>query len=125
MNKEELAIEIAKDRAKREKISKQYRDLTKLIEENVIELVQLMESQDLRRFDNTQIGAVLITTNTIPKVEDWETFWKYIKRKNYSHMVEKRPSVSGCSEFFERGQKVPGINKFEKKNIRITKPTKR
>lgn len=46
---------------------------------------------------------------TKPQVEDWDTFYKYIKKNDYFHLLERRPSVTGCRELFETKGKIPGV----------------
>lgn len=44
-----------------------------------------------------------------PQIEDWDKFYAYIKRNDYFHLLERRPSVTGCRELFETKGKIPGV----------------
>lgn len=54
-------------------------------------------------------ASISISENVVPQVEDWEAFYKYIGRKKYFHLLERRPSTSGCRELFEKNGRIPGV----------------
>lgn len=54
-------------------------------------------------------ASISISENVVPQVEDWEAFYAYIHRKKYFHLLERRPSTSGCRELFEKNGRIPGV----------------
>lgn len=54
-------------------------------------------------------ASISISENVVPQVEDWEAFYKYIGRRKYFHLLERRPSTSGCRELFEKNGRIPGV----------------
>lgn len=54
----------------------------------------------------------------VPGLED--DFYKYIKRTGYFHLLEKRPSVTGCREIYQSGKVIPGITRFTKRTVKVT-----
>lgn len=66
-------------------------------------------------------ATVSIVESVVPNVEDWEAFYKYIKRMGYFHLLERRPSVTGCRELFETKGKIPGVMPFQKRKLNFSK----
>lgn len=65
-------------------------------------------------------ASVTLSKNLVPSVEDWESFYAFIGKKKYYHLLERRPSVSGCRELFEQKQNVPGVVPVPVVTIRFT-----
>jgi hypothetical protein len=65
--------------------------------------------------------TVYRTKSIVPKVEDWERFWKYVLRQRADYLIERRPSVTGCRELFQTKGKIPGLEPFEKHKIGVQK----
>jgi hypothetical protein len=64
-------------------------------------------------------GIVTVTTSVVPTVKDWDVFYEFIHRHRYYHLLERRPSVSGCRELFESKGLVPGVEPFVKEKLRL------
>lgn len=94
-------------------------------EYNQLEL-QLIEASDDQGTDR---GAGALATYTVlervvPQVENWDEFYDYISDNKYYHLLERRPSVTGCRELFESKGVIPGVQKFKKRTINLrTKQT--
>lgn len=67
------------------------------------------------------LATASITSSIVPDVVDWDAFWKYIVKTKYFHLVEKRPSATGCRELFETKGKIPGVVPFNKLKLSIRK----
>lgn len=63
-------------------------------------------------------SSFLIAPAIVPQVSDWDRFYKYIGRMKYYHLLERRPSVTGCRELWETKGEIPGVEQFTK--IRVT-----
>lgn len=55
---------------------------------------------------------------TVPNIEDADQFYAYIHKKKWYHLLQRRPAVKACQELWEKGMRIPGIEKFAK--IRVT-----
>lgn len=53
-------------------------------------------------------ATVSISENIKPQIENWDEFYKYIHRHKAYHLLERRPSVTGCREVFELRGRLPG-----------------
>lgn len=99
--------------------------------ELVQEEINAVESALLERMDKekTTKGAGAKASVSVGQLErfnisDEEAFYKYIKRTGYFHLLEKRPSVTGCRELYERNMAIPGITPYVKRTIKVTPITK-
>lgn len=81
----------------------------------------LMEQMDTEGVSKStgQSATVSITLSVKPSVDDWEAFYKYIHRMKYYHLLERRPSVTGCRELLETKGKIPGIVPFTQRKLNI------
>lgn len=86
------------------------------IREAEAELLSRMDSEGLTK-SSGQTSRVSINTTIVPSVTDWDAFYKFIGRHKYYHLLERRPSVSGCRELFETKGKIPGVLPFTKRRV--------
>lgn len=64
-------------------------------------------------------SSFIIAPSIVPQVSDWDAFYKYIGRMKYYHLLERRPSTTGCRELWEtKKAAIPGVEQFTK--IRVT-----
>lgn len=64
-------------------------------------------------------ATVSISSSVRPSVDDWDAFYAYIHRHKYYHLLERRPSVSGCNELLETKGKIPGVVPFTQRKLNI------
>lgn len=71
----------------------------------------LMAQMDKEQTTNGggKLATVSIVESVVPQVTDWDLFYKYIGRMKYYHLLQRRPSVTGCRELFEKKGAVPGV----------------
>lgn len=72
------------------------------------ELMKQMRGEGLESAKG-KFASASITEVVKPSVEDWDKFYAYIARHKYFHLLERRPSVTGCRELFETKGKIPGV----------------
>ena len=105
------------------------REQKRALEEQIKEIVgqaselenALMEQMDTEGVSKStgNSATVSITLSVKPSVDDWEAFYKYIHRMKYYHLLERRPSVTGCRELLETKGKIPGIVPFTQRKLNI------
>jgi hypothetical protein len=94
-------------------------DLEKQIEASANNLIELMEAQGVVR-STGRLATASISESIKPQVQDWAAFYDFIARHKYFHLLDRRPSVTGCRELFETKGVIPGVVPFTKKTIRTT-----
>jgi len=65
-------------------------------------------------------ATVSIKEQDTYKVDDWDQFYEYIRKHKAWHLLERRPSVTGCREMFELKGKLPGVVPGSFKKINMT-----
>lgn len=95
--------------------------------ELVQEEINAVETALLERMDREQTSAgagsrAKVTVGELDRynITDEEAFYRYIKRNNYFHLLEKRASVTGCRELYQRNKLIPGITPYIKRTVKVT-----
>ena len=82
------------------------------------ELIELMDQQNITKSTGSK-ATVSISTSVKPSVEDWDAFYAYIHKNKYYHLLERRPSVTGCRELFDHKGAIPGVVPFTQRKLNI------
>lgn len=106
-----LREEIRKHEAKIKELTDQKSEIELL-------LLKQMDEQGLERAAGAK-ASVTVSESIKPSVEDWDLFYKYIHRMKMYHLLERRPSVSGCRELFEKRGKIPGVVPFKQRQVQM------
>lgn len=90
------------------------------------EKMSMLERDLLLQMDAEGITKATGRTATIsvgeqirPNVTDWDQFYNYIHKNKLYHLLERRPSVSGCQELFETKGVIPGVVPFTARRINM------
>lgn len=105
-------------REKKRAHEKSISDIEKEIAVMEIDLMLLMKAEGVDKATGKK-ASVSITTNIRPNVIDWDAFYAFIHRRKYYHLLEKRPSVTGCRELFETKGMIPGVVPFSKETLNL------
>lgn len=68
-----------------------------------------------------KVGCVAVRSKEIATVEDWTKFYAYIKKNNAFELLGKRVNDKAVKERWEQKKAIPGITKFVRKVISLTK----
>ncbi len=105
-------------REQKRQLEEQVKQLQGQMAELENELIEQMDKQGVSR--STGVNAtVSISSSTRPSVDDWNAFYAYIRRHKYYHLLERRPSVSGCNELLETKGKIPGVVPFTQRKLNM------
>ena len=83
-----------------------------------LDLIGLMDAQHVTKSTGSR-ATVSISTSVKPSVEDWDAFHAFIHRHKYYHLLERRPSVTGCRELFDTKGKIPGVVPFSQRKLLV------
>ncbi len=83
-----------------------------------LELIDLMDAQGVTSSTGAK-ATVTIGTSVKPSVDDWDAFYAFIQKNKYWHLLERRPSVTGCRELFDTKGKIPGVVPFTARRINM------
>jgi len=105
-------------REKKHDLEEQIKQLVDQMNELENQLIEQMDTEGvLKATGNT--ATVSISTSIKPSVEDWDAFYAFIHRHKYYHLLERRPSVTGCRELLEIKGKIPGVVPFTQRKLNI------
>ena len=82
------------------------------------DLIEQMDQQNITKSTGSK-ATVSISTSVKPSVEDWDAFYAYIHKNKYYHLLERRPSVTGCRELFDHKGVIPGVVPFTQRKLNI------
>ena len=60
-----------------------------------------------------------ITPDVIPQVQNWDDFHKFILKKKWLHLLQRRPTIAACRELWEQNIKIPGVEKFSRNKVSV------
>ena len=110
----------------RQNLVAEKKELQSLLEafEAQINEVETQLLQQLDKEGTTNGGGknatVSVVESIVPNVKDWDSFYKFIARMKYFHLLERRASVSGCRELFETKGAIPGVEPFTKRRLNFS-----
>lgn len=105
-------------REKKRKLEEQVKKLSDQMAQLEAELIEQMDKQGISK-STGKLATVSVTTSVKPSVEDWDVFYEYIRKNRYFHLLERRPSVTGCRELFETKGKIPGVVPFTQRKLNV------
>lgn len=100
------------------RLEEQVKQTTEQIEAAEKALIAQMDGDGVVRATG-KLATVSISETIKPAVEDWDEFYNYISKNKYFHLLERRPSVTGCRELFETKGKIPGVVPFTQRKLNI------
>jgi hypothetical protein len=105
-------------REQKRALEEQIKQLSEQMNELENQLIDQMDKEGVTKASGNA-ATVSISTSVKPSVEDWDAFYAYIHRHKYYHLLERRPSVTGCRELLETKGKIPGVVPFIQRKLNI------
>lgn len=105
-------------REKKRKHDEAIKELEKQMSTLQQELITQMQTEGITASKGKK-ASISISDNIVPQVEDWDAFYEFIRKKKWFHLLERRPSVSGCRELFEKNGRIPGVMPFNKITLNL------
>lgn len=68
-----------------------------------------------------KLCSVTITRKIKPTVEDWDIFYKYVKRTGAFELLQRRLGEKAVQERWDAGKVIPGVGSFPHLGLSITK----
>lgn len=89
-------------------------------------LFALMEEQGTETIRNSEVGLqVSVGETETDTIEDYEEFARFVLRHKLLHLLQRRISSTALREYEEStGRRPPGLGKFKRKRLHVTKFTK-
>lgn len=84
------------------------------------QLLDMLDDQELTRVAAGKF-TVSITENVVPTVDDWDSFYQFMKDEDALFMLQRRPSPPAYREMLEArdGEEIPGVSSYTKRAISL------
>lgn len=105
-------------REEKRELEKDVKSVADKIASMEIDLIAQMDKEGVTK-STGKFASVGISENSRPSVESWDDFYKYIKKHDAFHLLERRPSVAGCNELFEMKGKIPGVVPYIQRRLNM------
>ena len=117
-----LSTKLFAAKAKKTEFNRQIVELNVRIRDYEQRIWQLMDAEEpsLLKFA-TSAGTIYVSHQVVPKVVDWNAFYRYIRKTEAFHMLERRPSRAAFRELHEAHKNVPGVEAVEYDEVRTRK----
>ncbi len=120
----ELGDALSADRDVIRALDAKLKDLKRVFREKEEKILERMKEEGVLAITGHEATAS-VSINTVASIKDWDKFYKYIKKNNAFHLLERRPASKAWREEVEirRGKVVPGTEGFEKRTLNLRKKT--
>lgn len=68
-----------------------------------------------------KLARVTVVAKEIPQVEDWDAFYKYVKKTGNFDLMQRRLTDAAVKERWEAGEEIPGVKHFQVVTVSINK----
>jgi hypothetical protein len=68
-----------------------------------------------------KLARVTIVTQAIPRVENWDKLYAYIKKTNSWELLQRRLGDKAVQERWDEGKNVPGVESFNVVKVSLNK----
>lgn len=116
----DLYYSIRSSRLEVEKKVKEMKENEAALEEHIF---QMFKKSDLDGAKGKAATAA-ITHSIVPHIEDHQKFFDYVLKTKEIDLMEKRASTAACRERWEAGVTIPGVEKFDRIGLSVTKLSK-
>jgi len=86
-------------------------------------LIEKFDSEDSPRGQGRSASAS-ITETSVPAIEDWDTFEKYLVENDALYLLQRRIATRAFKELKNTGESIPGVITFPKRTISLRKLNK-
>lgn len=94
------------------------KDLSEEMAQLETQIIALLDAEGVTKATG-KTATVSVSEIMRPSVVNWDEFYAYIHRHKYYHLLERRPSVSGCQELFELKGQIPGVVPFTQRRLNL------
>lgn len=84
----------------------------------------IQEFEDDQKGVTGKVGRVEIKMKTVPNVADWEKVYAHIAKKKEFELLNRAINAKAVGERWEQGKEIPGIEKFDRPSVSLTKVAK-
>lgn len=105
---------------KRYDLNKQVKELEKIESELKTHLIDNLPKSDASGIAG-KLARVTIVPKVKPVVEDWDAFYKHVKKTGHFDLLQRRLSDPAVNERWDDGKEIPGVGKFNAITVSLNK----
>lgn len=112
----DLLFDIRAERLEAQKVVDEIKEREDALKEHII--------NNLPKGDTGASGShhhVSVYTDAVPRAEDWDKVWAYIKKTGNFDLLQRRLNDAAVKERWDDGKKLPGIVPFNVVKVSLTK----
>lgn len=87
------------------------------LEEHLIKTLPKSEASGV----SGRVARATITPFVAPNVEDWDAFYKYVRKTGRFEFLQRRVGKAAIEEVWEAGKEVPGVGRFRGLKVGLNK----
>jgi len=114
----EIADDVLERQEKVKAMNAQIKDIEKEIDALKLELAAAADKEGMTAGAGAK-SKFKIEPTTLPQGGNWDKFYEYMAENKYFHLLHKRFSVTGCQELWDQGIDIPGVDKFQKNEVKV------
>lgn len=99
------------------KVAAEFEEREKLLKEHLIQNLPKSNASGIAG----KLARATIETKKVPTTEDWEAFYKYIKKTGRFDLLQRRLAEGAVKEMWDDGKKVPGVGVFNAVTVSLNK----
>lgn len=119
----QLLDQLAEHRKNKADLDAKVKEVEGVINNLKLEILNALQSAGMTKASGKSL-TVSIKQEVVPNVTDWDSFYAYIKKNNYFHLLQRRVSTAAWRELHEqlsaKKKEVPGTEAFVKVDLSIT-----
>ena len=118
MGLDALSKRLIEIRNERKLLAEQDKALSEEFEELSVEVLAVMDGMGV---DATRSAHASMSRSVqqLPQVNNWDEFYRYVKKNDAFYLLQKRVSVKAWTEQLELEGEIPGTESFEKVKLNL------
>ncbi len=113
----DLLYEVKAKRLAMAKIVEQLEENEKALKDHIIQTLPKSNASGVAG----RVARVSVYSEDIPQVEDWDAFYKFVKKNDAFELLQRRVATTAMTERLEAKQKIPGVKIFTAKKVSLNK----
>lgn len=105
-------------REQKRDLESQIKEIDECVKDHEASLEAAMQEAGLDKATGSK-ATVSFTSTVVADVTDWDTFWLYVAKNKFFHLIQRRVSDPAYRELLEAGRKVPGVQPFPKRKLNL------
>jgi len=113
----DMLYELRAKRSAAQKIADELEAQEKAVKEHIIQTLPKSEASGVAG----KVARVTVVTKDVPQVENWDDFYKHVKKTGSFDLMQRRLADTAVKERWDAGKQVPGVKVFHAVSVSLNK----